>query len=227
MRNLTYYVATSLDGKIASPQGDWADFLSEGDHMNVILTEFGDAIPTHVHAQIGTSPSNTLFDTVIMGWNTYTPALDAGITSPYQHLRQIVVSHKSHDLPADLELTHDPVTTVKDLKDQPGKDIWLAGGGLLASSLLPLIDRLILKINPVVFAAGIPPVRMCRLYANTIRFDRTPHFFIRRSHCRILSTELVCPKSATQVQSVADFAATLHTSVSAIKDAMRRYLRAA
>jgi len=102
MRNLTYYVATSLDGKIASPQGDWADFLSEGDHMNVILTEFGDAIPTHVHAQIGTSPSNTLFDTVIMGWNTYTPALDAGITSPYQHLRQIVVSHKSHDLPADL-----------------------------------------------------------------------------------------------------------------------------
>ena len=141
MRNLTYYVATSLDGKIASPQGDWADFLSEGDHMNVILTEFGDAIPT---------------DTVIMGWNTYTPALDAGITSPYQHLRQIVVSHKSHDLPADLELTHDPVTTVKDLKDQPGKDIWLAGGGLLASSLLPLIDRLILKINPVVFAAGIP-----------------------------------------------------------------------
>ena len=156
MRNLTYYVATSLDGKIASPQGDWADFLSEGDHMNVILNEFGDAIPTHVHAQIGTSPSNTLFDTVIMGWNTYTPALDVGITSPYQHLRQIVVSHKSHDLPADLELTHDPVTTVKDLKDQPGKDIWLAGGGLLASSLLPLIDRLILKINPVVFVAGIP-----------------------------------------------------------------------
>ncbi len=35
---------------------------------------------------------NLRFDTVVMGLGTYRPALDAGLTSPYAHLRQYVVS---------------------------------------------------------------------------------------------------------------------------------------
>ena len=56
-----------------------------------------------------------------MGWSTYTPALDAGITHPYQHLQQIIAICKSHDLPDDIEVSHNPIATVKDIKDQPKK----------------------------------------------------------------------------------------------------------
>jgi dihydrofolate reductase len=45
---------------------------------------------------------------------------------------------------------------VRALKAQDGLDLWLVGGGTLAHSLLPEIDRLVLKVNPWVIGAGIP-----------------------------------------------------------------------
>lgn len=45
MRELVYYVAVSLDGYIAGPEGEFDAFLDEGDHMAVLLEEFADAIP--------------------------------------------------------------------------------------------------------------------------------------------------------------------------------------
>jgi hypothetical protein len=33
MRSLTYYIAVSLDGYIAGPDGQFDAFLAEGDHM--------------------------------------------------------------------------------------------------------------------------------------------------------------------------------------------------
>lgn len=53
---------------------------------------------------------------------------------------------------------HEPGTlaTVRSLKQEDGLDIWLCGGGELAVTLLPEIDHLVLKRNPVVFGSGIP-----------------------------------------------------------------------
>jgi dihydrofolate reductase len=156
MRELVYYVAVSIDGFIADPDGGYEAFLVEGDHASVVLGEYADALPGHAHAALGIVPPRTRFDTVVMGWNTLTPALDVGIHSPYPHLRQIVASrhHRDHD-PA-LTLTEDPLSSVRDLKDEDGLDIWLCGGGELAGALLPEIDRLVLKRHPLVFGSGIP-----------------------------------------------------------------------
>jgi dihydrofolate reductase len=156
MRKLIYYVAVSIDGYIADPRGGFDAFLAEGDHSAVVFGEYGDALPAHVHAALGTTPPKTRFDTVIMGWRTLTPALDLGISSPYPHLRQIVASRQSRDLDAAMMLTNDPIATVRGLKQQEGLDVWLCGGGDLAGSLLPEIDHLVLKRNPVVFGSGIP-----------------------------------------------------------------------
>ena len=156
MRELIYYVTFSIDGYIAYPSGGFEAFPIEGDHASVVFGEYADALPAHAHAALGIDPPRTRFDTVIMGWNTLKPALEVGITSPYPHLRQIVASRHCRDHDPAIVLTDDPLSTVRDLKNEDGLDIWLCGGGELAGALLPEIDRLVLKRNPLVFGSGIP-----------------------------------------------------------------------
>lgn len=95
---------------------------------------------------------------LVMGRGTYRPALEIGVTSPYRHLRQYVVSSTLSEI-ADPEVTlvsGDPLGLVRRLKAEDGLDIWLCGGGVLAGLLLPEIDELVVKCYPVVAGAGIP-----------------------------------------------------------------------
>lgn len=154
-RKLVYYVGVSLDGFIAAPDGDYSAFPVEGAHLPTLLGEYGDAVPAHVQQALGLSAPQTKFDTVLMGWNTYNPEVYGGITSPYTHLRQIVVSRHLRTVPEHIELTNDPVATVRKLKAEDGLDIYLCGGGSLAGALREEIDTLILKRYPIVFGSGI------------------------------------------------------------------------
>ncbi|MFK5583952.1 dihydrofolate reductase family protein [Serinicoccus sp. LYQ131] len=137
MRALVYYVAVSVDGYIADPAGGFDVFLVDGGHAPVVFGEYADALPAHAHAARGTEPPRTRFDTVVMGWNTLTPALDQGITSPYPHLRQVVASRRSREVDPAITLTDDPLALVRGLKQEDGLDVWLCGGGDLAGALLP------------------------------------------------------------------------------------------
>ncbi|WP_328858866.1 dihydrofolate reductase family protein [Williamsia herbipolensis] len=156
MRELVYYVAVSLDGFIADPDGGFDAFPIEGDHAAVVFDEYADALPVHALTALGIEPSRTRFDTVIMGSNTMAPALAIGITSPYPHLRQFVASRRPPDHDPAITVTDDPLSTVRDLKTHDGLDIWLCGGGELAGALLPEVDRLVLKRQPLVFGSGVP-----------------------------------------------------------------------
>ncbi|WP_026005422.1 dihydrofolate reductase family protein [Arthrobacter sp. M2012083] len=162
MRELVYYVAVSLDGYIAGPGGEFDAFPVEGDHMAAQNQRFPDAIPTVIADAMGIQRNGTMFDTVVMGWNTYAVGLPAGMTSPYQHLEQIVFSRTrtEADIPGEhpnLTLTDEgPVDVVRRLKSKPGKAIWLCGGGQLATQLAGEIDRLVLKRSPLLFGDGIP-----------------------------------------------------------------------
>ena len=157
MRELVYYVAVSIDGFIAGPGGEFDAFPVEGDHMDAINERYADTIPTDLALALGIERTRPMFDTVLMGWNTYAVGLPMGVASPYRHLRQIVFS-STHRADADDVQTsaEDPVTLVRQLKREPGESIWLCGGGALASTLIGEIDRLVLKRSPVVFGAGIP-----------------------------------------------------------------------
>ncbi|WP_024819451.1 dihydrofolate reductase family protein [Arthrobacter sp. 31Y] len=161
MRELVYYVAVSLDGYIAGPEGQFDAFPVEGDHMAAQIQRFPDAIPTVIADAMGIERTGT-FDAVVMGWNTYAVGLPAGMTSPYQHLEQVVFSRtrSEADIPGDhpnLTVTdEDPVDVVRRLKSQPGKSIWLCGGGQMATQLAGEIDRLVLKRSPLLFGNGIP-----------------------------------------------------------------------
>ncbi|MGW5122928.1 dihydrofolate reductase family protein [Streptomyces sp. NPDC004069] len=158
MRRLTYYVAATLDGYIAAPDGTY-DFLPfEGEVREAILAEYPETMPAHVRGPFGlTETPHRHFDTVIMGRGTYEPALKAGITSPYAHLEQYVVSRTLTSPDPEVEVVaDDPAALVRDLKKRDGMGIWLAGGGKLAAALRDEIDELIIKRNPVVIGTGIP-----------------------------------------------------------------------
>ncbi|WP_430786516.1 dihydrofolate reductase family protein [Actinoplanes sp. G11-F43] len=161
MRKLVYFVATSLDGFIAAPDGSW-DFLPISDDVTAYINaRYPETVPTHVRAALGFDPPGQRFDTVLMGRNTYEPALKIGVTSPYAHLSQIVFSRglgASPD-PAVRIVATDPLEFTTRLKQEPGGDIWLAGGGDLAGQLLPAVDELVIKLNPVLTGDGIPLAR--------------------------------------------------------------------
>lgn len=82
MRDATYYIAVSLDGRIAAPDGDFSAFPESGDHMDVILNDYTDTVPAHVQSALGLRADGSRFDTVMMGWNTYTPVASDGHESP-------------------------------------------------------------------------------------------------------------------------------------------------
>lgn len=156
MRKLVYYVATTLDGHIAAEDGSFDGFIFEGDHMAGINAKYADTVPTAFREAIGLQDApNNNFDTVLMGRNTY--QVPGGLASPYAHLRQFVVSSTLTGTPDDVEVIRSDVAgRVAALKEEDGLDIWLCGGGKLAAELLPQIDKLLLKIHPVVFGRGIP-----------------------------------------------------------------------
>lgn len=157
MRKLVYYAAVSLDGFIADSHGDTSMFTAEPETLAELFIRYPETCPQHLRGPLDVTGEPRRFDTVLMGYRTHEPALSAGLTSAYPHLRQIVVTHR--ELPADPTVetwAGDIVNRVCALKAQEGKDIWLCGGGLLAAQLDEEIDELQLKVNPVTLGAGVP-----------------------------------------------------------------------
>ncbi|MCP3821768.1 dihydrofolate reductase family protein [Streptomyces sp. A3M-1-3] len=146
MRKLTYYIAISIDGFIAGPEGEVDGFPQSEEYTQYTRTDY---------------PENVRFDTLVMGRGTYDPALAIGITNPYAHIRTYVASRsleKSPD-PAVEIISGDLVAKVRELKQEEGLGIYLAGGADLAGQLFDEIDELHVKTYPIVLGSGIPMLR--------------------------------------------------------------------
>lgn len=159
MRKLVYYVAVSLDGYIAGPNGEFDFYPLSEDMAAWINTRYPEAVPTHLrqYAGIPVDEPNREWDTVIMGRGSYDPAYLHGITSPYAHMKQYVVSTTLGEIddPAVTVVDSDPVELVRRLKKEEGKRIYLCGGGNLAGQLIDEIDELVIKSYPVIAGAGV------------------------------------------------------------------------
>ena len=160
MRRLIYYVACSVDGFIARTDGSFDFFLQQGEHLVDLFARYPETLPGHLRDVLGITAANQVFDTVLMGRATYEVGVAIGVTNPYPHLRQCLFSRTLERSPdSSIELVRtDPVSRVRALKEEPGKDIWLCGGAQLAGAVFSEIDELILKINPVLLGSGIPLV---------------------------------------------------------------------
>ncbi|MFE5297367.1 dihydrofolate reductase family protein [Streptomyces sp. NPDC056632] len=162
MRKLTYYVACTLDGFIGDPHGDASSmfqFMDE-EYAAFMNTEYPDTVPTALREAFGLAGvPNKRFDTVVQGYGSYRLALDAGITSPYAHLREIVATRSLTESPdPNVELiAGDLAARVRELKAEDGSlGIWLCGGAQVAGQLVDEIDELVIKSYPQVYGSGMP-----------------------------------------------------------------------
>jgi len=139
-RKLIFSAAMSLDGYIADRDDGYAWILGDGNHALDTLEKWD--YPAFL---------NTI-DTVIMGRRCY----ELGQHKDFKDQRVIVASmHPIQD--PQVSFTPDPISTLKALKAQEGKDIFLFGGAKLTQSCLKenLIDVFILGIVPVILGQGI------------------------------------------------------------------------
>lgn len=159
MRDLIYFVAVTLDGFIAHPDGSFNGFPWDPAYGADVSDMFPETVPAHLRPADYVHPGNKWFDVVLMGRNTYEVGVNEGITNPYPTMQQYVFSQTMQRSPdAQVTLVNDhAVEVVRELKQGAGKGIWLCGGSQLATTLLAadLIDQIIVKLNPVVFGSGI------------------------------------------------------------------------
>ncbi|WP_367320882.1 dihydrofolate reductase family protein [Streptomyces sp. HUAS ZL42] len=162
MRKLTYFVACSIDGFIGDPGGDASSmfaFLDE-EFLGYLTSTYPETVAAQGREPLGIKEAANLnFDTVIQGRGSYQLALDAGITSPYGHLREYVASRSLGTSPdPNVEVIDgDLVARIRALKAEDGDlGIWLCGGSQLAGELLDEIDELVIKTYPQVYGSGMP-----------------------------------------------------------------------
>lgn len=160
MRDLVYYIAVTVDGFIAREDGSFADFPWDEDFVSDLLKSYPETFPASFHSSGFDRSDNQRFDAVLMGRRTYEVGLREGVTNPYPTLDQYVVSRSMEESPdpSVTLITWDVAEAVAGLKQADGRAIWICGGSELATALLDvgLIDRLIIKLNPIVFGNGIP-----------------------------------------------------------------------
>lgn len=161
-RRLVYYVATTLDGFIAGPDG--GDPTGSGffpvteDLVGHVVEHYPETLPGPARAAMGVDGPGRAFDTVLEGRASYEVGLAAGLADAYPHLRHLVFSRTLGEAPDPrVEVVRDDALgRVRQLKAEAGLDLWLVGGGTLAHALLPEIDRLVLKVNPAIIGSGVP-----------------------------------------------------------------------
>jgi dihydrofolate reductase len=139
-RRLRYQVAVSLDGFIAGPHGEYDWIVSDP------AIDFGALYRE--------------FDAAVMGRKTYEAGLAQGMDGSIPGMDVVVFSRTLAPKSGKrVRVTdEDPREVVAGMKAQPGRDIWLFGGGSLFRSLLDagLVDTVEVAVMPVLVSDGIP-----------------------------------------------------------------------
>jgi dihydrofolate reductase len=150
MRRIRYAVAMSLDGYIAGPKGEADWIIMDPDIDFRALFE--------------------QFDTFLLGRRTF-EAMGQGGQGGTPGMKTFVFSRtlRQQDYPGVTIVAEGVEEAVAALRAEPGKDIWLFGGGSIFRSLLDagLVDTVEVAIMPVLLGEGIaflpPPAKQAKL----------------------------------------------------------------
>ena len=139
-RRIRYRVAASLDGYIAGPNGEADWIVSDPD------IDFGELF--------------NQFDTFLMGRGTFESMVRQQGSAAIPGMKVIVFSRtlRQEDHPNVTIVEGPSEKALTALRNEPGKDIWLFGGGSLFRSLLEMrmVDTVEIAVMPVLLGGGIP-----------------------------------------------------------------------
>ena len=143
-RKVIVHIATSADGYIARPDGDLEWLTSR-------------PAPAGFY---GMDAFTRSIDTKILGRKKFEASRRLGARFDSRD-RTIVFSRHPPppDAPSGVDFVSKDVGPFVDrLRAQPGKDIWLMGGGEIIASFLDerAIDEFVLSVAPVFIGAGVP-----------------------------------------------------------------------
>lgn len=139
MRRIRFVVAMSLDGYIAGPNGE-ADWIIQDPEIDfaALVAEF---------------------DAFLIGRKTFEAMGTAGM-GMMAGMKVFIFSRtlRPSDYPQVTIVAEKTAEMVAALKAEPGKDIWLFGGGSLFRSFLDdgLVDTVEVALVPVLLGGGIP-----------------------------------------------------------------------
>jgi dihydrofolate reductase len=149
MRKIKLFIASSLDGYIATEDGsiDW--LYTDSDYG---YTQFYNSV-----------------DTILLGRKTYDKLIELAAEYPHKDKKNYVFSQKKSarqrkekEKDHNVEFIADIIDFVKmQLLQSQGKDIWLIGGADIISIFLNagMLDEIILSIHPIILGRGIPLFR--------------------------------------------------------------------
>jgi dihydrofolate reductase len=144
-RKIIVYIATSADGYIARSDGSF-------DWLKRPWPKGSYGMPAFFRS----------IDTILWGRKTYDQALGMGGVSRAfgPKATNYVFSHRPPEAAAtDVTFVNEPIGPfAQRLRAQPGKDIWMMGGGGLIASFLDAgeIDEFSIHVIPVLIGEGIP-----------------------------------------------------------------------
>jgi Dihydrofolate reductase len=164
MKRIVLYIASSIDGYIAEADGsnDYLSHFPGSAEMNSDYKTFLGSV-----------------DTVIMGGRTYREMQNMDVIWPYKEQTSYIISHYDWGEKENVRfITGNVVETIEMLRRQPGKDIWLFGGGEIISMLLEagLTDEMRVFYIPIMLGKGIrlfggKPAPSRWLLTNSQKFD--------------------------------------------------------
>lgn len=139
MRKIILNVALSLDGFIEGPNGEYDWCFTDQDYG---MTDFMQSV-----------------DTVFLGRKSYELVISTGgdyLGNTKQYVFSNTLNKTDHKNVTIIG--GDIASTVKIIKAEAGKNIWLFGGASLVSSFMQhkLIDELMLSVHPVLLGSGKP-----------------------------------------------------------------------
>jgi dihydrofolate reductase len=157
-------MAMSLDGFIASEEGGFDWILGQGDSsMDTKNTFDFEAFRASV-------------DTVVMGSKAYEDCVLSGLDR-YDDKKLFVATSRTFKSEDYVEfISSDLCSKVLSIKEKPGKDIWIFGGGGLADAFIKadIIDEYIIGIVPVILGRGRP-----------LFYDNNPRIDLKLKECTI------------------------------------------
>ena len=165
----------SLDGYIADPNGGFDWIVADPD--------------------IDFAAIFARYDTLLMGRRTYevTQSMEGGGGS-MSEVTSVVVSRtlNAADHPDVRIVSENWEDAVRELREKPGKDIWLFGGGELFAAMLDagLVDGVEVAVIPVLLGGGIP---FLKPPAKRVSLKLTKHRLYEKSGIVSLEYDVVRP----------------------------------